>query len=299
MIWVYTVTGMNKVLAREVTSLDEVEALRGEADWIWIDLVEPNDKELEFAAELVKEGKIKEDFKAQRIYQQPERVHDYFLFSIPYGVFEETLKRYPIYLLVKKRTLLTIRSKVTSKLVKRVKKTFEACVGGVCKGDINSSFLVGRLFHEVTNADLDVVMALRESIDKLEEKALSNPADRSISRSVFRLKREISSLERILWSQRELMLSIREGLVLEVKTTVEISETLTHAINNISRELTLIDSHNNALESVLSLQDLGLIHRVERNLIYLTFMALVVSVILILLEIDILSLLQTCSRILC
>ncbi|MCK4634187.1 hypothetical protein KAT42_05075, partial [Candidatus Bathyarchaeota archaeon] len=65
---------------------------------------------------------------------------------------------------------------------------------------------------------------------------------------------------------------------------------------NISRELSLVDSHNNALESILSLQDLGLIHRVERNLIYLTLMALIVSVILILLEIDILSLLQTYSR---
>ena len=88
------------------------------------------------------------------------------------------------------------------------------------------------------------------------------------------------------------MLSIREGVVLEIETTEEIEETLNHAISNISRELALIDSHNNALESILSLQNLGMIHRVERNLISLTLMALIVSVILILLEIDILSLLQ-------
>lgn len=292
----YTITGVNEILAREAVSLEEVETLRREADLAWMDFVEPDNKELEVFADLVKEHKILEDFTVQKVFQQPERVDDYVLFSIPYAMFEERLEKHLIYLFVKEKTLLTLRSKDSSKPVKRAMKTFEDCIGRVCDGNTSSSFIVGRLFHEVTNANLDVVMALRERIDKLEQKALANPADRSISRSVFQMKREISILERILWSQRELMLSIREGLVLEIETTDEIQETLNHAISSISRELSLIDSHNNALESILSLQDLGLIHRVERNLIYLTLMALIVSVILILLEIDIISLLQTCSR---
>lgn len=291
MIWMYTVTGVNEILARDVASLEEVETLRREADLVWMDFVEPDKNELEVFAGLVKEDKILEDFKVQKIFQQPERVDDYVLLSIPHVVFEERLETYLIYLFVKEKTLLTVRGRDSSKLVKRATKTFRDCIGRASGGNISLSFIVGRLFHEVTNANLDVVMALIESIDKLEQKALANPADRSIIRSVFQLKREISTLERILWSQRELMLSIREGLVLEIETTDEIRETLDHAISNISRELSLIDSHNNALESILSLQDLGLIHRVERNLIYLTLMALIVSVILILLEIDILSLL--------
>jgi len=207
-------------------------------------------------------------------------------------VFEERLEKHLICLFVKEKTLLIVRGRDSSQLVKRAMKTFRNCIGRVSGGNISLPFIVGRLFHEITNANLDVVMALRESIDKLEQKALANPADRSIIRSVFQLKRETSTLERILWSQRELMLSIREGLVLEIETTDEIRETLDHAVSNISRELSLIDSHNNALESILSLQDLGLIHRVERNLIYLTLIALVVSVLLILLEIDIISLLS-------
>lgn len=83
----------------------------------------------------------------------------------------------------------------------------------------------------------------------------------------------------------------KEGVVPMIQTSQEVRETLNHPINNISRELSLLDSHNNALDSILSLQDLGLIHRVERNLIYLTILALVVSVLLILLEIDIIGLL--------
>lgn len=89
------------------------------------------------------------------------------------------------------------------------------------------------------------------------------------------------------------MLSVSEGMVPMIETSEEIRATLSHPINNISREISLLDSHNNALDSILSLQDLGMIHRVERNLIYLTIMALIVSVLLILLEIDIISLLSS------
>ena len=88
------------------------------------------------------------------------------------------------------------------------------------------------------------------------------------------------------------MLNVREGIVPMIQTSEEIREALSHPITNISRELSLLDSHNGALDSILSLQDLGMIHRVERNLINLTIIALIVSVLLILLEIDIISLLS-------
>jgi len=48
--------------------------------------------------------------------------------------------------------------------------------------------------------------ALREYIDVLEEKALDKAADKGISKDVFRLKREVSTLERVFWVQKETML---------------------------------------------------------------------------------------------
>jgi|GEM_PF-4927274 len=50
MIWMYTVTGVNEILARDVASLEEVETLRREADLVWMDFVEPDKKELEVFA---------------------------------------------------------------------------------------------------------------------------------------------------------------------------------------------------------------------------------------------------------
>jgi len=135
-------------------------------------------------------------------------------------------------------------------------------------------------------------MALRERIDEIEERALTKPGDKGISKVVFSLKREISTLERILWVQRGMMLDIREGVVPAVESSEMDRQTLSYAISDISRELSLIDSYGNALDSILRLQDLGMIHRVERTLIYLTLVTLLMNVIMILLEVDIFQILS-------
>ncbi|MDH5447668.1 MAG: CorA family divalent cation transporter [Candidatus Bathyarchaeota archaeon] len=292
MIWVYTVTESNELQARDASSLQELQSLSKEVDWLWIDFMEPDDKELEVVAGLLEAAKIVSDFKERKVFPRPERIDDYLLFSVPLAVYESRLEAFSIYVFVKEKMFLTLRSRHFSKSVKNSLKTFEDCVGKVCAGVTNSSFILSRLFHEISNENLDVVIALRENIDKIEERTLAKPWDKGISRSVFGIKREISALERILWAQRELILSIREGVVLEIKTSERIVATLSHAVNNISRELSLLDSDNNALDSILRLQDLGMIHKVERNLIYLTLMALIVSALLILLEIDIINLLS-------
>jgi hypothetical protein len=143
----------------------------------------------------------------------------------------------------------------------------------------------------VSNENLEVVMALRARTDEIEEKALANPGDKQINKTVFALKREVSNLERILWTQRELMLNIEEGVVPIVESSEMDEQTLSHAVSNISRELSFISSNDAALDSILRLQDLGMIHRVEKTLIFLTLITLVVNVIMILIEVDILGIL--------
>ncbi len=292
MIWVYTVTGSNDLLAKDVGSVEELKSLSREDEWFWVDFMEPTEEEFKTFSEFLGETLVIKDLRKQKIFARPETIKNYILFSIPQIVFTSGLKTLPIYVLIKDKIFVTVRNRYSSKPVKQALKTFEDCVGKICEDAINSSFILSRLFHEISNENLEVVMTLRENIDKIEEKALRNPADKKISRSVFATKREVSALERVLWSQRELMISVSEGVIPTLKTTEEIRAALSHPINNISRELSLLDSHNSALDSILSLQDLGMIHRVEKNLIRLTLIALFVSVLLILLEIDIIALLS-------
>lgn len=287
MIWAYTIKS-EKLQACDADSLGELEKLSGEADWLWVDCLEPDDKELEIVAGLLKETEIIKDIKEKRIFSRYERIHDYTAVSIPLVVFESELVMHPIYVFLKEKVFVTVRNKNSSGPIENTLKTLQDCISGVRA--INSSFVLSRLLHEATNENLDVIISFRERIDKVEEEALANPRDKRISHSVFALKREISTFERTLWSQRELMLSMREGVVPTLQLSEEIAPTLSYAINNISRELSLLDSNNNALDSILRLQDLGMIHRVERTLIYLTLIILVANLILILLGLDILNL---------
>ncbi|UCH30954.1 MAG: hypothetical protein JSV05_05420 [Candidatus Bathyarchaeota archaeon] len=292
MMWAYTVTKKNELHAQDVDSQKELERTIKEANWMWLDAMQPDELEFEIIQNFVKEPRILEEIKKKKSISRPEKVNGFIFFSVSQAIYTGKLHVSPVYVLTKTSGIfITIRSKSSSQAFKNALKTFEDCVGKVCEGDMNSLFILSRLFHELTNENLDTLMDIREFIDSLEQKALENPGNKEISRSVFATKRMISTLERVLWSQREQMLNIREGVVLSIKATEEIETTLNFAINNISRELSLLTSENYALDSILSLQDLGLIHRVEKRLILLSFLALLVSILIILLEIDIMSLL--------
>lgn len=293
MIWVYTIKS-KELRACDADSSDELAELSEQADWLWVDCLEPDDKELETVAGLLKERNIIDDIKKKRVFSRYERMHDYTAVSIPLVVFESKLTVQPVYVFLNDKMLVTVRNKGSSGPIDNTLKTVQDCASGiVCVSGVkalSSSFVLGRLFHEATNENLNVIISFRERIDQVEERALANPRDKEISHSVFELKREISTFERTLWSQRELMLGLREGVVPTLQLNEETEPTLNYAINNISRELSLLDSNNSALDSILNLQDLGMIHGVERRLIYLTIIILVANVILILLGLDILKL---------
>jgi Mg2+ and Co2+ transporter CorA len=292
MIWVYTIKS-EKLQAFDADSLNEIEVLSGKTDWFWVDCLDPDDSELEIIAGLLGETSVINDIKGKTTFSRYVRIDDYSGISIPLVVFQSELTTHPIYAFLKERTFVTVRSKISARPIENVLKTLHDCAAGIiCPSGvkaISSPFVLSRLFHEATNENLDAIIFLRERIDKVEEEALSNPRDKGISRAVFALKREVSTFERILWSQRELMLGMREGVVPTLQPSEEVSPTISHAINNISRELSLLDSNSNALDSILSLQDLGMIHGVERTLIYLTLIILVANVILILLGLDLLK----------
>jgi Mg2+ and Co2+ transporter CorA len=293
MMWTYTVTEKNELFAQDVDSQKGLEKMIKESNWVWIDMMQPDEKEFDMIQNFIKEPRILEEIKEKKSISRPEKMNDFTFFSVSQAIYDKKLHVFPVYVLTKANGIfITIRSKSSSQAFKNALKTFEDCVGKVCEGDVNSLFLLGRLFHELTNENLDTLMDIREHIDSLEQKALENPGNKEISRSVFVTKRVISTLERVLWSQREQMLNIREGVVLMIKATEEIETTLNFAINNISRELSFLTSENYALDSILSLQDLGMIHRVEKRLIVLSFLALIVSILLIFLELDIMSLLR-------
>lgn len=73
-------------------------------------------------------------------------------------------------------------------------------------------------------------------------------------------------------------------MIPRVRLDKEAKLVVNDAINNIDRELEFTSSYDGALNSVLSLQNLDLIHRVESSIKYLTIIMVISTLVLIILE---------------
>lgn len=287
MIWTYTFT-KGKLQAKDADSLSEIKNIGAGTTWLWIDCVNPTDKELRTIAKFIGENRIIEIVKTKQMPSQYERINGHVLIPSVIVDFKDKLETHPIHIVTNDRSLITIRDENGDKPIKNTIRTFQDCLKKL-RCETSSSFAISRLLNEITNENLNAIMILRSRISEIEEKVLAKPANEKIDKAVFKLKREIAALERILWIQREILLAIEEGVVPNIQYSEMDKPTLRHTINNVARELSLIASHNNALDGILSVRGLGLIHRVEKMLILLAVITLVMEVTAIVWEFGILG----------
>lgn len=77
------------------------------------------------------------------------------------------------------------------------------------------------------------------------------------------------------------MSDVKESVIPYVELDEEARLILGDAMDDIERELEFVDSYSRTLDSVLRLQNLGVIHRLERTLIYLTIILLLLDLLII------------------
>jgi Mg2+ and Co2+ transporter CorA len=282
MMWAYAFKA-KKVLATDVSSLGESRALERQADWLWVDCFEPGSDDFGIISELFcHDAKTIDDMKNGRPFSR-YRKHDNCTFlSVSVAAIQSALKTCPIYIGVKGKIMLTVRSQGSSKPVEHAIQTLKDCIAEVEK--TGPFLVVCEVLREASNENLEVLMALREKIEKVEEEVISNPSKRVMAKRIFELKREIAVLYRLLWSEEQMMSSIKDGLIPNLEPCNENLSGLQDAMSNISKELELLNSYDSALDGVLTIQDLGMIHRVETTLIYLTVAIIITNLILILVE---------------
>ncbi|MEM3874548.1 MAG: hypothetical protein QXU45_05390 [Candidatus Bathyarchaeia archaeon] len=87
--------------------------------------------------------------------------------------------------------------------------------------------------------------------------------------------------------EQQIVGGLKNGVVPNIKLCEKSILSLEDTMNNLSRELEFLTSYDSALDGVLRLQDLSMIHRVERTLVYLTIITVIMNLILILLELRI------------
>ncbi len=284
MMWAYAVKAKT-VRATDVSSLDELRMLEKQGDWLWVDCFEPNPQEFQVVQEMLSiDTRILDDIKKGKVFSRYKKHNDCTILSISVASTESGLKTYPIYVGVKEKVLLTLRSQGSSKPIERAIQTLRDCIEEMER--TGPFFVVCEILRETSNENLEVMMALRERIEMVEAEAIATPSQRTTAKRVFELKREIAVLYRLLWSEEQLMSGLKDGLVPNLEPCEENVLGLEDAMSSISRELEFLNSYDSALDGVLTMQDLGMIHRVEKTLIYLTIVIIITNLILIILELS-------------
>lgn len=184
MIWLYSVQEKD-FIAIDIVSLTQLKEL-SESKWVWIDIFDPSEKELEILSELIgNEPKVVEKFKD--LMSEPldiqvdgyeffdyEVVNEFGTVTVPSIKVDEKLSIHPIILIKKKKMIITWgeedhnHSRIIKKTIKRLREGVEA------GQDLNTSLVISVLFHELALKNSNEILCIRERIDKLEENALEN-----------------------------------------------------------------------------------------------------------------------------
>jgi len=286
LIRAYTVV-KKELFVTDVSSQKEMDVLIGKVKRAWIDCWDLNDEENMIISRLlgvdaatlygIENGKIRPSY--EKCFN--EECPYYTWISTPVVEFTGELKLHPMSIILNERFLITLRSGYSSRLIESAIRTFRALPP---EGRKPSVILI-RLLAEIIDENSRAMVSIREIIDRIEEEALKKPKRKAITQSIFKLKSELSTLQQLLWAERELLSDINLGVIPNLKLAPEAKPIVEDSTDDVTRELEFVDSYNRSLDSVLRLQDLGLIHGVERNLVFLTVALAIETIVLIILEI--------------
>src|SRR3990170_2092742 len=286
LIRVYTVV-KKELFVTDVGSQNELDELRGKVKRAWVDCCDLDDKETQIMSRLLGvetttlDGIENGTVRPTHAKCLDEECPYYTWISTPVVEFAGEMKLHPLSIILKERFLITIRSGYSSRLIESTLRTFRALEPEERK----PSVILSKLVHVIIDENSGAMVSIRGLIDKIEEEALENPRKKVITQSIFKLKRGLATLHQLLWAEKELFSDMNLGVIRQLKLTKEAKLIVDDAMDDVTRELDFVDSYNRSLDSVLRLQDLGAIHRVETNLVFLTISLVILTVILILLEI--------------
>ncbi len=299
MIWIYTVKE-NEFKAIDLDSLTRLKEVASN-NWVWIDIYNPSEKEEEILTELLgNEPAIVKQIKKSMEEQlniniegctlcDYQRVSDYVMLTIPSISLKEQMQIFPVVFMKKKNMVITWGEEDKRTHSNIVKSTIRRLREGVEEGqDLNSSLVISVLFHEIAIKNSKVMLSIRERIDQMEEEALKNGgksrSHKHFIRSIFSLKKMISALYRLMIDEKEFMFDVNKSVIPRIRLDEKSKPIVDEAIDLIDRELDFMESYNRALDSILTLQDLASIHKVESSINYLTIVLVIGTAILVALE---------------
>lgn len=291
MLWMYSSKG-KELHASDLISLKELQDLSSQTDWIWIDCLSPDDEETGIITELLGNEKAiisdmkDESYNLLSLYTNYEKLHDYTLLSIAYSDIGQELEMHPIYLALKENLIITWGCEHWPKLMQTV---ITKVKNHIDEGKKETPQLtLSRIFREVAAKNSKTLVSFRELIDRIEEESIEKATKKGVH-GVFSLKKQLANLHRLLRLQEELMSDAKQGVIPNVELDENSKLVLEDSIDDVLRGLEFIDSYDRGLDGVLTLLNLGGIHRVETSINTLTIVLVILTIALVAFELGLLE----------
>ena len=276
----------NDFFEDQLDSIDNLKIIEDEADFIWIDAVNLNSIELEFVSQLL--GK---DLKTSELIQnglpltRSRNINNLTIMSFSVVSWTEKIQAYPVYIFVGKKTLWTFRTTESSEPADYVLQNLRST------SRMTPIKLLNELLLEIANSNLEVLVKLREIIESLEEKAIDEPSNKQIMKKVFDLKRQLAHFYRLVSSEEQLIMELKDGFIPRIRVGKSELAVLNDSLSSLSQELEFLNYYDSSLDGILRLQELGSIHKLDVRVINLTIIIAVLTILILLIDIGLLDLL--------
>ena len=271
-------------------SIEQLEKIEQTSDWLWIDFEDPSKKDYKLLSKILEEDpNVLDCIKNLKPLQECKRHQNYHMISASIVSSLENFQVHQIFIILKENQLLTVRTKLSSRLFENLvqklkdKKTLSKLS--------NPANIVTEILVETANQNLEILLNLRENIEKIEEEVVLRPSNKKIINEVFILKRELNKFYRLLSHHERVLDKLKDGRISAISPNKKDILILEEIKERISQELVFLQSYDNSLDGILRLQDLGMIHKVESRLINLTWVIVILEIILLLLEFGVIDLL--------
>lgn len=229
-------------------ALDQIHGiLEGTDEVLWLDILDPTPDELRLVGqEFALHPLALEDISTQGQRPKVDSYADH-LFLVFYGLVLDgvRLRTYEVHMFIGRTYLVTLHREPCS-AIEAVARRWQAHT--VENGYHGVSLLVYALLDAIVDEYFPIIDDIADRVDQLEDR-IFDTADRGSQAEIFRIKKDLLAVRRIVGPQRDALniLLRRDGPLVDAETIVYFQA----VYDNLLRTIDAIDTYRDLLASAL------------------------------------------------
>jgi magnesium transporter len=254
---------------RVLTTLDRaaIEDLERRGEFFWLNLEQPRDEQLNMLEELF--GFHHLAIEGSRKFSQRPKLDGYgeYAFVVFYGARDgdERLNLVEVHLFVSGSYVISIHRGGCPPL----EELREALERDPRKGE---QFILYRIFDALTDSFFPILTSMDDEIDVIEDEIIGRPSDEQLQR-LFRLKRDLIALRRIVTPQRDMFASAIDDITALPGLEPSSHDYFRDVYDHLIRISDQIDSYRDLLTSAMDVYLSTVSNRLNEVMKQLTIIA--------------------------